>query len=310
MRRILVIVAVLAVTLCGAARANTNQDFSIPIELTRSGHLVVELVLNGEIPARAIFDTGATFALIGRRTASRIGLIEEDDGPTVDIVGIGVRGTFPVVDIAQVEFGGRHFHELKAALNQEFSLQPADTVLPAALLPHRTLDFDFPNASLTAYDRQPDRIYRATTSHLPVTWINDLPFVDVEVNGKHGLALIDTGASNTFINSAFARAAARSDKDFGLLEVMGSTGTVTPLRILSSRRFTIGDFQVRHFNVIVLDPSFLESCGLEDQPVMILGLDILSQFRLQLDRGGNELRVSKPNRRARTTPAGLYFDYN
>jgi predicted aspartyl protease len=150
---------------------------------------------------------------------------------------------------------------------------------------------------------------RAVTSRLPVTWINGLPFIDVEVNGRKGKALVDTGASNTFINSAFAKKAARSAKDYSQIEVISSTGIVTPLRVLSSRRFTVGDFKVTRFDVIVLDPAFLASCGLQDEPVMVMGLDILRQFRMQLDRESHEIRLSQPNPLMRPG-SKVYFNGN
>lgn len=309
MTRILFSLAVLAVALCATARASTNEELNIPIEVTSSGHLVVDLTLNDGKPLPAIFDTGATFAMVGGQTASRIGLIEDENGRLVDIVGLGVKGTYPVVDMGPVRFGGADGVPLQAALNRDFSLQPTDTVLPAGFLPHRTLDFDFENQSLSAYDSSPRRVHRSTTSKLPVTWIKGLPFINVEVNGRPGLALVDTGASTTFINSAFASRAARADKDFSLIEVTSSTGVVTPLRILSGRKFIFGDFKMRRFEVIVIDPSFLETVGLQDQPIMVMGLDVLQRFRLQLDREGNWLHLSKPDRRAGGMPT-LIFDYN
>ena len=77
MRRVLVMIALLAVTLTGAARANTNQDLTIPIELSRSGHLMIDLTLNGETETQAVFDTGATFALVGSKTADAVGLTHD-----------------------------------------------------------------------------------------------------------------------------------------------------------------------------------------------------------------------------------------
>ena len=72
MTRILFSLAILAVTLCATAQANTNEEMNIPIEVTSTGHLVVDLTLHDGEPVSAIFDTGATFAMVGGRTAARI----------------------------------------------------------------------------------------------------------------------------------------------------------------------------------------------------------------------------------------------
>ena len=79
MTRILFSLAILAVTLCATAQANTNEEMNIPIEVTSTGHLVVDLTLHDGEPVSAIFDTGATFAMVGGRTAARIGLIEDEN---------------------------------------------------------------------------------------------------------------------------------------------------------------------------------------------------------------------------------------
>ena len=306
MKRLLTIMAFLAGFWFAAAPAHANQETTIPFEVNDEGLLIVGLTLNGDVATDAIFDTGATFPILGHHTAARIGLVTTSESATVDIVGIGLQHTFPVASVNDVGLGPLSLGAMKTAYGRDFDVHGTDTVIPARLLPHRTLDFDFEESRLTAYDRRPARVFKSTTSKLPVTWINSLPFVEVKVNGVEGLALIDTGASNTFINSAFARGAAQSPKSFRTVEVIGSTGNVTPLRILSSRRFKLGDFEVSRFDVIVIDPAFLEACGLTDRPVMVLGLDILRQFRVQLDRGSDQIHLSKKLPRPDRLP-GMYL---
>ncbi|MEQ8558647.1 MAG: aspartyl protease family protein [Henriciella sp.] len=294
MKRILAMLAGLAAIIVFAAAANASQDSTIPFEMTATGHLVVDVTLNGEMESRAIVDTGATFALIDHRTAASIGAVPDELAPTIDIIGLGTVGTFPVIEVGSITFGDVSMSDMTAAYNSQYPLPGARNVIPASGIPHRTLDFDFKNSRLRAYDRRPIRLHNSTTSRLPVQWIATLPFIELTVNGRKGLALIDTGSSVSYINSAFAENAAKSPEDFRTLELVGATGNVIPLRVLRSRRFELGDFRIRRLDVIVSDPEFLSYYGLEGQPVMVLGLDILKQFRLQLDRETSELRISRP----------------
>ena len=289
-----------ALTLLAGAIATSPADAAqgdvIPFEITETGHMSVVMTLNGIQDMEAVIDTGATFPLLDHETASRAGITLPESGPTVMIAGLGETRSYPVVDVGSIRFGEIDLSQVQAAYNGEQPLPGDLNVIPSLSIPHRTLDFDFKRERLLAYDRRPRAVYRATVSRLPVTRVSGLPFIEVSVNGKTGLALVDTGASISFINSVFANTAARSPDAFRTLELVGSTGTVRPLRILSSRRFTIGDFEVRQFDVIVADAAFLEEYGLKDQPVMVLGLDILGQFRLQIDRQEDEVRISQPRR--------------
>ncbi|WP_158085640.1 aspartyl protease family protein [Henriciella aquimarina] len=302
MKRTSLILALLAAAVMLVGPASANQQHTIPFEITQSGHLVIDVAVNGTSDEKAIVDTGATFPMLDRRTAERLGLTLEEGSPTVDIIGLGATSTFPVLQLDSLRVGDVDLGGVEVAYNSEFLLPGARNLIPSSSIPLRTLDFDFEKMRLRAYDRRPFAVRNATTSRFPITWINDLPFIEIEVNHKAGLALIDTGANVTFINSVFAENVASSPDDFRTLTLTGSTGEVTPIRVLSSRLLDLGDFRVKRFDVIVSDPEFFAVCGLKDQPVMVLGLDVLKSFRLQIDREANELRISRPLPRHRSQP--------
>ena len=305
------LVSLLIVTAAAALMpAWASQQHAIPLELTRSGHLVAELTINETSQTTALIDTAATFPMIDDAVAAGVGVAPDSMPAMVDIIGIGPVSTFPVVDMGSLSLGNLPLTGARMAYNAEFDLPGAVNVIPAGSIPLRTLDFDFPRSRLLAYDRRPRHVTRAVTSRLPIEWMEGLPFMRVEVNGREGLALIDTGANVSYLNSVFARNAARSLNDFRTVELVGATGSTRLVSILSSRDFTLGGFNVRRFDVYVSDPEFLASIGLDDQPVMVIGLDILSRFRVQIDRVDSEISFCLPQKHKRNGPGmTLYNDW-
>lgn len=295
MRYTSAIAAIAAFVLAPVTPASATGMDEIPFDITESGHLVVSVELNDDKTVNAIIDTGATFPILDSKSASAVGISLSEDPSTIEIIGLGEMQTFPVVELDRLSVGPLDMRAVRTAYNDSVPFPSSGNVLPSKALPYRTLDFDFKTSRLRLYDHAPMGVPRSRISRIDIQDIGGLPFIQVSVNGVEGLALIDTGASVTVVNSAFAEGAARSPKSIRTIELASSTGPVTPIKILFSRRFELGKFEVDHFNVVVSNPEFLERFGLSEKPVMILGLDILKTFRLQIDRDAKELRLSLPD---------------
>lgn len=302
MRRTSIMAAFIALVSALAPQAQAAGSDVIPFRMSGSGHVLVDIRLNDLATVDAIVDTGATFPILDRSSAETVGISLPENPHMVNIVGLGEALTFPVVDVPRLSLGDLRLDNVPAAYNQRIRLPSSGNVLPASAIPHRTLDFDFDRSRLRLYDTAPQTLHRFTTTALDIERIHGLPFIDISVNGKKGRALIDTGASLTFVNSAFAEGAARSRDSIREIELIGVTGNADLVKVLYSRRFEIGDFEVERFNVIVSDAEFLRELGLAEEPVMVLGLDVLKAFRLQIDREREEIRFSIPNRGLRSGP--------
>ncbi len=255
--------------------------------------MVVQLSVNDTDSVDAVVDTGATVAILDHRTAAHAGIEKPLGEEMVHIIGLGGVDAFPLIQIDRAQLGATELTAVRAAYNTEFLFPGARNILPADSLPHRVLDFDFKRNELLAYNRRPLRVSDATTSRLDIQTIRKLPFIEVKLNGRRGIALIDTGANVSFVNSVFAQTAARGRDAIQAIELAGATGNISTIRVLSSRKFTLGDFKIDHYQVVVADPEFIRLYGLQDQPVMVLGLDILAHFRLQIDRERNEVLLSR-----------------
>jgi membrane-associated protease RseP (regulator of RpoE activity) len=81
MSRRLIMTLLLVVALVGILGADTtptvSQPVQVPFVLLRSGHMAVEVKLNGKGPYWLIFDTGAPISLINTRVAREAGLARD-----------------------------------------------------------------------------------------------------------------------------------------------------------------------------------------------------------------------------------------
>jgi membrane-associated protease RseP (regulator of RpoE activity) len=91
MKRFLAALAL--VSAAGAARADAPpkaapaKAVTVPFELLRSGHMAVQVKVNGKGPYRLIFDTGAPITLINNKVAREAGLLKNADRPLFSLFG-------------------------------------------------------------------------------------------------------------------------------------------------------------------------------------------------------------------------------
>ena len=269
----------------------------VPFEMNRFDHMVVALDINGLSATTGVIDTAATFAMIDSNVALRGGVAAPDAASrTINILGVNGDRDYPVVRLDTVTAGNLRIHAIDAAFNNEIDVPGAAiNVLPASAFPGDVLEFDFEARTISAYDGKPE--VRRTHYADAVKYSDDggLIFIDVRINGKLGRALIDTGSSLSYVNTTFARAASMRRNDELTHLLFGATGDTETAWVGSARKIRLADFYVKGPNLMVADPVLLERLGLTDVPVMVLGLDFLSKFRLQFDRRKQQLILSMPD---------------
>ena len=232
------------------AAANTNTQQIIPFEMDSEDRLIAELSFAEGITATAVIDTAATLPMIGGATARSAGIV---------------------------------------ALDRKIAVSGVRNVLPMNALTGDVVDFDFDKGHVTAYDRRPEGRMREILCKRPLVERDGLYFVQVSINGRRGLALIDTGSTITYMNSAFAAHAGTRTNEEETQRLLGVTGGDYDMHVARVSRFELDDVDMAGFNMVVSDPALFDYLGMADEPVMILGMDFLSQFRVQIDRKHNLL---------------------
>lgn len=290
--RTLLTAACLALT---GAPATASDDLEIPFDFVRSGHMTTQILIDENVQTTAVIDSGANFPMIGARAAAQAGISTPNGDPTVSVLGMGGLEDRPLIRVDRLEVANLRFENVEAALQTNANLPGPATVLPLNAFEGRTVDFDFQERRVSLYDTAPRRP-RDQRSILDLRNIHDIYFAKVRVNRKTGWAMLDTGSSITYVNSAYADAAGglRRDTD---IHLEGVTGSEASVRTLNIDRLALGRHGVEDFRVLVADPPIFEHLGLDEEPAMVLGLDALRGFRVQIDRRREKLILSVPDGR-------------
>lgn len=301
-------IAGLALTLTLTFSAFATQGsgrVTIPISIDDSDRMSVWVDVGGT-ESLAVIDTAATYPMVDRRL-----LNAENSDPTgveVNVIGVGGKRTFDETEVGPLKVGDTDFEKVSAAINGRANFPGHRTVLPAKIFDARILDFDFPLGRLDIYKSRPDRMGDHVLSRLPYTKIGGLPFIEVKVNGARGLALIDTGSDVTYINSVFARKAGAVLKADRTTELFGAAGNeAASIKIMQVKKLNFGRHSKYKFEMLSADTPIFNHLGLQNEAVMVMGLDTLRHFRMQIDREAGRIYLGRPEsehegRRYRISP--------
>jgi predicted aspartyl protease len=275
--------ALAMLVLAAAFPTAATERLVIPFNMTPSGHMVVPLRINGSAEAVGVIDTAATYAMIDGATASAAGVPPPDE-LSVNVLGLEGPQIFPVVHVDSLSTGNTRIEAFPAALSRRIAVAGIHNVVPLTALEGDVVDFDFDEGRVLVYDGRPDRSTGLSSSRMRMHFRQGLWFAEVKMNGVKGLALIDTGSSISYVNSRFAEAAGAKPNDEKTQTIRGITGGNVAIRVATARKFTLGNHRVTGPDLVVADPALFTHLGMADEPAMVLGLDYLSIFRVQLDR--------------------------
>lgn len=271
-----------------AARA--GEDGAISVSISEANRMSVPLKVNGQ-ETLSVIDTAATIALVD---SNLVPMTETPlAGSELVVQGLSDTTIYYTTEVDLVEIGGQKLHSVSAGIVTDTDFPSHKTVIPISAFTQRVIDFDFEQGVIAVYDRRPVSPGRRAVSRVRYETIGGLIFVPITINGKRGRALIDTGADSSFINSKFADLAnVRERPDLNKF-LVGVDLEKTPLRIVSLRRVRIGDYLLEDHKLLASDPGLFKALGLEDEPVMLLGLNILRHFRVQIDREKKQVLLSR-----------------
>ena len=273
------------------------------IELRREGSFwAVAAEIDGQ-RATLMFDTGAgNAAALSPAAAARLGLRRTglrfgiSAGP-----GAGIQA--PVREIRRLALGrvvleGVLVPELEAIprLHGEF-----DGILGLEALDGFDLEMDLPAGTLSFYRRRTCPQGAPPWSG-PVAGVRRLPagetaanrpFVPARLNGRPAHALLDTGATDTVVDSALARAA-------GAPAAPPRGGETTTMVTITDPEVVIWrhGFEVLEVAGARIRAPRLWIAPLGEQPNLVVGQDILAGLRIWLSAGSGTVHIAPPAPRA------------
>jgi predicted aspartyl protease len=232
--------------------------------------------VNGAGPFRFLVDTGSTTTVIAARHAEAMGL--------VNIGSLTVNGTtgaaeMPMAVAAEITAGAVRRPNVRVALIPEPGLRRWDGMLGADVFRGQRVIFDIEDRSV--------RLENATTQSV----VRPRPNIRLrngslaELAGRVGRVsaklIIDTGADSSIANlplSEQLRIKHSTLRRAANATVTGVTGVTITGEAIALPRVLLGNVYASDSAAVAADAPIFRTWGLQNEPAMIVGVDLLSRL--------------------------------
>ena len=259
------------------AGGEDKSFLALPTTRDHIGRVVIPVKINGQGPFRFIVDTGAEHSTISPALVQALGL---HPSPESQIVLDGITGTAQVsfVTVQQLQAGDLTIDGLALPVVSTPVMAGADGILGAAGLTEKNLLIDF-QRNWVAISRSLGSDRREALTKIHATRLtHGLIAVDTRVGGVRVHAVVDTGAERTLGNLAL-RQALKAHRDAGhtayVTSVYGATEEIEPGEIQAAPPIVIDTLRINDVSIVFGSFHIFKVWGMEDEPAMIIGMDVL-----------------------------------
>lgn len=279
--------------LAAAQDGEPEPLYATPTRLDRAGRVVVVVEVNGQGPFRFIVDTGANRSAVSEGLAERLQL------PVAGSASIGVHGVtgyaeLRAVEIERLRVGSVDLAKLRLPVLARSVLADADGILGVEGLQEARVEIDFENDSVAIRRSGGQRAPRGYLTVPARLEKGGLLVVRGRVGRIRAQVIIDTGAERSIGNRRLAEALAPTMNDVERSEsiVVGATpGSVTASAYLSPP-ISIGSAKLRNLIVTFGDLHVFRVWSLEDEPAIVVGMDVLGTLdQLVVDYARQEFHL-------------------
>ena len=252
--------------------------------------MTVEVQVNGRGPYHFVVDSGADTSVVGLRIARDLQL---PLGTPVILNNVTDRNIVDRVRVASLAFGPSTISDLEIPALREEHLG-GDGMIGIDALVRQRLMMDFENRVVKVEDaRRPaprftdEIVITAKLKH------GQLILTEVKAAGLTLNAVIDTGSEITIGNLALRDKLLRSSRSNKTWTVAatGVTGKTVDLQLGNIRTLKIGSITLANVPVAFADVPPFRVFGLQDEPALLLGTDLLEAFRkISLDFAARKVR--------------------
>ena len=256
----------------------------------RRTRLFVDVLVNGKGPYSFLVDSGADRSVIGAGLAERLALPVES---YVMVRGMAVKSPATTVLIHTLSIGSSRIDGIVApALPERF--MGAQGIVGIDALADQRLLLDFDKRTVIIQDsRQPQMREEGEIVVTARRRKGQLIITQASVDGDRTYAVIDTGSELTIGNSAMLRRAlrGRSKPPMQTISLISVTGASFSAEVTTLAELRVGGVLLKNVTVAFTDAPPFELFGLEKQPALLLGTDLLKNFkRLSLDFRNRKVR--------------------
>ena len=263
-----------------------GEDIDARKENTR---MTVEVRVNGRGPYHFLVDSGADTSVVGQRIARDLQL--PMGTPTV-LHATTASAVVDRVRVDQLQLGSSLIHNLELPALREQDLGGAGMIGIDALVEQRLMmDFE-------------KRVIKAEDARVPVKMVSgeivvtarrrrgQLILTEVTAAGLPVEAVIDTGSEITIGNLKLRDRLIRGNrKKFATLKATGVTGVTIDLQVARIDELRVGSITLRNVPIAFADLPPFAVFGMDDEPALLLGTDLLDTFRrVSLDFRARKVR--------------------
>jgi predicted aspartyl protease len=266
--------------LIGGNDINAKQD---------NTRMTVEVMVNGRGPYQFLVDSGADSSVVGLRIANDLKL--PLGTPTVlhGTTGSAVVGR---VLVDELQLGAATIRNLELPALKEGDLGGAGMIGIDALVEQRLM-MDFEKRLIKAEDaRQPAKMLDGEIIVTARRRRGQLILTQVTAAGLPVEAVIDTGSEITIGNLALRDKLIKGNRhSFVTVTAVGVTGVPAKLQVARVGELRVGSVTLRDVPMAFADVPPFTVFGLEKQPALMLGTDLLDTFRrVSLDFHARKVR--------------------
>lgn len=248
----------------------------------------VEVRVNGSGPYRFLVDSGADTSAVGLRIARDLQL---PLGSPAILNGMTERSLVDRVKVASLAFGPSTITDLEVPALKEQDLG-GDGMIGIDALVRQRLMMDFEQHVVKVEDsriREPyipgEIVITARRQH------GQLILTEVRAVGLPLDAVVDTGSEVTIGNIALRNKLLGRNHRFTMVPMLGVTGKVMQIEMAEIEELKLGPVVLHDVPIAFADVPPFKMFGLDKDPSLLLGTDILENFRrVSLDFRARKVR--------------------
>jgi hypothetical protein len=251
--------------------------------------MTVDVAVNGRGPYHFVVDSGADTSAVGLRVAHDLQL---PLGTPVILNAVTDRNIVDRVKVDQLTLGPSTIRNLMVPALREGDLG-GDGMIGIDALVEQRLMMDFDQRVIKVEDaRKPEPRYTDAIVITARLHRGQLILTQVKAAGFPLDAVIDTGSEITIGNLALRdKLLSRNLTKQWTVSATGVTGKTIDLQIGWIRELRLGSVTLRDVPIAFADVPPFKVFGLADQPALLLGTDILENFRrISLDFHARKVR--------------------
>ncbi len=247
--------------------------------LDRSGRMTVPVFVNGQGPFQFTLDSGADRTVVSDRLAKALAL---PPGPPVTVHDISGAEKVATAMVKRLKVGARELGEIASPVFVLDNLGAVGMLGIDSVAEQRVL-MDFKAHRLVVEASERERDEPGTIVVRGKRRFGQLVLVDAKFRGRKVYVIVDTGSQSSVGNLAFRRLVTRklAIDPVNIVSVTGHKATGDQVVL---PEFALGDVQLQDVPILFADLHTFHRFGIDQQPAMLLGMDVLSAFeRVSID---------------------------